>query len=68
LTCFDVSQHSFQLFNADFDFVLGFLFYNFVCFLSFVFVVQFVVVVGNVPTTSDIKNASFSKSLATLLV
>jgi len=51
LTCFDVSQHSFQLFNADFDFVLRFLLYNFVCFLSFVFVVQFVVVVGSVPAT-----------------
>jgi len=61
LTCFDVSQHSFQLFNADFDFVSGFLSYNFVCFLSFVFVIQFVVVVGNVPTTGhrfEIVNSS----------
>jgi len=46
LTCFDASQHSFQLFDADCDSSLGFLLHNFVCFLSFVFVVQFVVVVG----------------------
>jgi len=51
LTCFDVSQHLFQLFDADVDSSLGFLLYNFVCFLSFVFVVQFIVVVGNVPAT-----------------
>ena len=51
LTCFDVSQHLFQLFDADVDSCLGFLLYNFVCFLSFVFVVQLVVVVGNVPAT-----------------
>ena len=39
LTYFDVSQHSFQLFDADVDFRFR------------VFVVQFVVVAGNVPTT-----------------
>jgi len=51
LTCFDVSQHLFQLSDADVDSGFGFLLYNFVCFLSLVFIVQFVVVVGNVPTT-----------------
>ena len=61
MTCFDVSQHSSQLFDANVDSSLGFLLYNFVCFLSFVFVVQFVVVIGNVPTTSfyDVENWLF---------
>jgi len=55
LTRSNVSQHLFQLFDADVDSGLGFLLYNFVCFLSFVFVVQFVVVVGNVPATLTTK-------------
>ena len=32
LTCFDVSQHLFQLSDTDVDSSLGFLLYNFMCF------------------------------------